>query len=308
MPYSHHSHSGQFCKHAVGTLEDVVQEAIKQGFEIYGLTEHVPRYRTEDLYPEEATLSLDDLTSQFDAFLAEAHRLQALYAEQITLLVGLETEYITPLDLDKLEQLLSRSSDKVEYLVGSIHHVGGVPIDFDQNTFNKALENSPFANNMESFLNSYFDAQLELFQRFHPEVIGHFDLCKLYNPSLSFASFPSAWEKAKRNIRYAVDYGALFELNAAALRKGWSSSYPAIDIVQVIQEYGGRFTLSDDSHGPHAVGLNYHRMADYMRHAEINELWVLERSKTKNIGGRYVHARKVEGDWRGHKFWTKGCS
>lgn len=53
MPHSHHSHSGQFCKHASGTLEDVVLEAIRQGFEMYGLTEHVPRYRVADLYPEE---------------------------------------------------------------------------------------------------------------------------------------------------------------------------------------------------------------------------------------------------------------
>jgi histidinol-phosphatase (PHP family) len=53
MPFSHHSHSGQFCKHGSGSLEDVVREAIRQGFEVYGLTEHVPRYRSEDLYPEE---------------------------------------------------------------------------------------------------------------------------------------------------------------------------------------------------------------------------------------------------------------
>ena len=53
MPFSHHSHSGQFCRHASGTLEQVVLEAIRQGFEVYGLTEHVPRYRLEDLYPEE---------------------------------------------------------------------------------------------------------------------------------------------------------------------------------------------------------------------------------------------------------------
>ena len=56
MPFSHHSHSGQFCKHAKGTLEDVVLEAMRQGFELYGLTEHVPRHRTEDLYPEEVRL------------------------------------------------------------------------------------------------------------------------------------------------------------------------------------------------------------------------------------------------------------
>ena len=53
MPYSHHSHSGQFCKHATGLLEDVVKEALDQGFEVYGLTEHVPRYQVKDLYPEE---------------------------------------------------------------------------------------------------------------------------------------------------------------------------------------------------------------------------------------------------------------
>lgn len=56
MPHSHHSHSGQFCKHASGLLEEVVHAAVQQGFELYGLTEHVPRYREEDMYPEEVRL------------------------------------------------------------------------------------------------------------------------------------------------------------------------------------------------------------------------------------------------------------
>jgi hypothetical protein len=56
MPHSHHSHSGQFCKHAIGLLEDVVKEALNQGFEVYGLTEHAPRYHVKDLYPEEVII------------------------------------------------------------------------------------------------------------------------------------------------------------------------------------------------------------------------------------------------------------
>jgi len=57
--HSHHSHSGQFCAHAKGTLEEVVQAAIKKGFTTFGLSEHVPRYRDQDLYPEEvSSLSL----------------------------------------------------------------------------------------------------------------------------------------------------------------------------------------------------------------------------------------------------------
>lgn len=51
--WSHHSHSGQFCAHARGTLEEVVTEAIRAGFSHYGLSEHVPRYQLDDLYPEE---------------------------------------------------------------------------------------------------------------------------------------------------------------------------------------------------------------------------------------------------------------
>jgi histidinol-phosphatase (PHP family) len=66
MPHSHHSHSGQFCKHASGQLEEVVLEAIRQGFQVYGLTEHAPRYRPRDLYPEEVCLDLQLLISLID--------------------------------------------------------------------------------------------------------------------------------------------------------------------------------------------------------------------------------------------------
>ena len=48
-------HSGQFCLHATGSLEEVVKSAIQKKFKILGLSEHVPRSRFEDLYPEEVS-------------------------------------------------------------------------------------------------------------------------------------------------------------------------------------------------------------------------------------------------------------
>jgi len=51
--HSHHSHSGQFCRHAKDDLENIVLRAIELGFETFGLSEHAPRYRLEDLFPEE---------------------------------------------------------------------------------------------------------------------------------------------------------------------------------------------------------------------------------------------------------------
>jgi histidinol-phosphatase (PHP family) len=176
------------------------------------------------------------LAHQFQCFLAEAHRLKHEYSSRITLLVGLETEYITPLDLNQLGNLLESYKGQIQYLVGSVHHVHGIPIDLNPETYQKALHHVEYDTDhltQENFLCSYFDAQMEAMTRFLPEVIGHFDLCRLWNPGLKFCDFPKAWDLMVRNIAFAINYGALFELNAAAFRKGWSSAYPGEDVVKV---------------------------------------------------------------------------
>ncbi|CAE6512047.1 unnamed protein product [Rhizoctonia solani] len=296
MKASHHSHSGQFCKHAVGTLEEVVKAAINGNFQVYGLTEHVPRYRVQDLYPEEMDITPSDLMDTFDKFIEEAHRLKTLYAAQITLLVGLETDYITTNDLDQLEALLNRHGDRIEYVVGSVHHCNGIPIDFDQPTFGRAVASFTSAQTVHieesdpneaqiAFLNEYLDAQFRLMERVHPEVIGHFDLCRLYTPKLALES---VWERIERNVRYAVEYGAAFELNAAAFRKGWDSAYPGREIVKFIQSLDGAFVLSDDSHGPAAVGLNYDRLSTYIEEMGITKVAWLEKAVIPNRADRFL--------------------
>lgn len=187
-------------------------------------------------------MALDALATQFDAFLAEAHRLKEQYVGDITLLVGLETEFITEDDLVGLETLLSKHGQRIEYLVGSVHHANSIPIDFDSATFERALDSFPVSQaageegkhqRMEALLCSYLDAQYALLRRFHPEIVGHIDLCRLYTPTLRFVDYPVAWDKLERNVKYAIDYGGLFELNAAALRKGWDASYPGEDVAKV---------------------------------------------------------------------------
>jgi histidinol-phosphatase (PHP family) len=59
MPFSHHSHSGQYCAHAHGNLADAVAKAHSVGFITFGLTEHMPRLLSSELYPEEIEVCLD---------------------------------------------------------------------------------------------------------------------------------------------------------------------------------------------------------------------------------------------------------
>lgn len=173
-------------------------------------------------------MAVEELSSAFDDYLHEARACQREYA-QLHLLVGLETDVIHSGSIGELQTLLDTRT--VDYVVGSVHHVNEIPIDFDQATFDQALKS--FNGNMTALLENYFDAQYDLIQAVQPEVIGHFDLCRLYQPNLQFQSLPSVWKKIERNINSAVQYGALFEVNAAAFRKGWCTAYPGLEVLQV---------------------------------------------------------------------------
>lgn len=63
MPFSHHSHSGQFCpSHAKNSLEEVIQTAIAKKMHVFCLSEHMPRAQ-EDAYPEEVSRFLSIYTT-----------------------------------------------------------------------------------------------------------------------------------------------------------------------------------------------------------------------------------------------------
>ncbi|GAA5957453.1 hypothetical protein JCM3765_001146 [Sporobolomyces pararoseus] len=307
MTISHHSHSGEFCLHAKGTLVEVVEEAIRKGFTTFGLSEHIPRYKLQHFYPEEAHLTVQDLKDTFSNYLIEANRLKTLYRNEIKLLVGLETEFIDQDSLSKLEKLLEIHSKDLDYIVGSVHHCDELPIDFDKEGFDKvlSLQSTPSSlSRFEKVFEKYFDNQYELIKRLKPEVIGHFDLVRLYYPELNFKQeFPKVWEKIERNIEIAIEYGALFELNASAFRKGWKTGYPGIDVFDAILERGGRFTLSDDSHGPQAVGLHYDLAYRYLKDRNVQQLWQLSTTGERREGGggneaefrRGTKAVRVEG-------------
>lgn len=204
-------------------------------------------------------VSLDELRDTFCAFVKEARRLQAVYADKISLLVGLETEFITEDDPDRLLQLISEVGG-VDYIVGSVHHANGVPIDFDEGTFRRALDScipdpgssadataADDESKWECLTLDYLEAQYALMTRVRPQVIGHFDLCRLYRPSYSFAERPEVWALVERNVKYAISYGALFEANAAAFRKGWESAYPGQEVVKVGCLCGAQRCLADQA-------------------------------------------------------------
>jgi histidinol-phosphatase (PHP family) len=180
-----------------------------------------------------------------------------------------------------MNQLASNAA--VDFFIGSVHHVHGIPIDYDKPMYETAREKAGGSD--ESLFEDYFDSQFEMLQAIKPKVVGHFDLIRLFSDEkdVDLKIMTGVWAKVVRNLRLIVEYKGLVEINTSGLRKGLKDPYPARSVVEEYLGMGGMLTLSDDSHGVAQVGTNYGRAFDYLESFGVKDLWTL---KGKEVGVR----------------------
>src|SRR5688572_12483035 len=268
----HGGHSGEFCGHAKGQLEDVVQAAIDAGFSTYGLSEHAPRFRREHLYPEEQHLDVGDLLDIFRRYVARASALRDRVSDRLELLIGFETEALPVADWpDKMRAL--RRSAPFDYIVGSVPSIGDSWIDLNVETSERvARENGGW----EALRCAYLDRRAELVQALRPEIVGHVDLIRRFEPP-EFRFSEHALEHAERVLEAARASGSALEVNAAPVRRGFGPAYPGPQVLARACEMGVAVTLGDDSHGPAGVGVGLDACLEAIARAGYREVHYLTR-------------------------------
>ncbi len=253
MPwFSYHGgHSGEFARHATGTLEEVVESAIRAGFSTYGVSEHAPRYRAEDLFPDESDLGVDDLVQMFEDYVERAVALRDRHADRIELLIGFETEVLPPEDWLPRMRALQSDHPEFDYVVGSVHHLDGASIDMHPKVTARVARE---VGGKEVLERLYFDQVAEMVDQLRPEIVGHFDLIRKFDgPGASFgAGTTKHIEGALEAIRSA---GAMLDVNAAPARRKLGPVYPLPPLLKRACEMEIPVTLGDDSHGPGDVGV-----------------------------------------------------
>lgn len=233
MPFSHHSHSGQFCPgHAVDSLETIVQNAVAKKFKLFALTEHMPRHE-QDFYPEEtkAGWTLQMHYENEASYFLEAQRLRNKYQSQVDILVGFESEWCGPRSLELIQRSLQNYA--YDFFMGSLHHVRGVPIDYDHDLYRHVRDQ--VGGTDQSLFAEYYDEQLTMLQALRPPVVGHIDLIRLLSaePNVKWTDMTDIWHKIIRNIDFIISYGGILEINTAAWRKGMQEPYPSSEICRV---------------------------------------------------------------------------
>jgi histidinol-phosphatase (PHP family) len=265
----HGGHSGQFCLHAKSTLDEVIQAYIAAGYSWVGITEHMPPLNDSVRYPDEAEqgLTAKALQEQFQRYFAEVRRLQLQYADRITLLCAFETETYLG-SASYVRELID--STHPDYIVGSVHHVGGIGIDVDRELYEEAKAK---AGSLEHLYCQYFDLQYAMLQELKPSVVGHFDLIRIFDDDyLDTLELPSVWSRIERNLGYIAEQGFIIDFNLRGFDKA-IEQYPSVPVLKLALQLGAIVVPGDDSHGVSSVGRNYERGLEVLKALGHNCQW-----------------------------------
>lgn len=249
----HGGHSGQFCQHAKDDLESIIKTYITQGFKWVGITEHIPPLSDAMRYPDEAEagLTVAFLQERFSEYFRLGRNLQKKYADQIEILLAFEIETYSG-SVEHVHELIK--CYQPDYLVGSLHHVGGIGIDYNREHYQQALTK---AGSIEQLYCNYFDEQFDMLQEYCPAVVAHFDLIRIYDPNyLSTLSNSMVVNKVDRNLDFIAEKKLIIDFNLRGFDKALEQ-YPSLPVLKKALSREIAIVPGDDSHGIDSVGRNY---------------------------------------------------
>jgi len=234
---NYHTHH-ELCKHAKGTAKDYVLEALNRGYKEIGFSDHAPSDYIQDTHPY---VRMD--TNQLDEYINDIKSQKVTYKNQITILTGLEVEYLNP-DLNYYKDLLH----KVDYLILGQHYVIKQESGQSQKTFE-----SSFALKEKKDILAYARKVKEAIETGYFDLVAHPDLYMC-----GYHTFDeTAVEAANIIIDASVKFDVPLEFNANGIRKGKIKTsdgthyqYPRIEFWKIAKSKNCKVMINSDCHEP----------------------------------------------------------
>lgn len=274
----HGGHSGDFCQHASDTLEEMLQAYVNKGYDMVGITEHMPPPDNRFRYPDEVAAGIEAkmMRIRFDRYFETARRLQKELLQTMRVWVGFETEWYDGA-LPLIQELIERHSP--DYIIGSLHHIGEIAFDYDEEHYMRATQ---IAGGLDELYQCYFDQQFEMIKSLSPALVGHFDLIRIHDPNYrERIAKPSIKPLIFRNLELIRERGLILDLNTRALMKGDEEFYPSRMIIDQAHLLGIPIVPGDDSHGVSSTGCGIEQAIHLLQSLGINTDW---EQLTKSLG------------------------
>lgn len=230
-----------------GHIEAYVESAAARGVTELGFTEHLYRcveaasvlgrfWEHPDTPDDVAALSQAmveaDLTLSLDDYVETVVRAKDA---GLPVKLGLEVDFF-PETIDAVGELLEPYP--WDYLIGSVHWIGGWAIDASHSVFEFERRG------IETAWDQYFALETQLAESGVVDVLAHVDVIKKYG--LRPDTDPEDWYRQVADA--AAASGTAVEVSSQGLRNPAKEVYPAPDFLRMFRESDVPITLASDAH------------------------------------------------------------
>jgi histidinol-phosphatase (PHP family) len=238
--------------------EDYIKEAINQGFNTLGFSDHSPvpfannfaiRYENLENYIQ-LILKLKDSCSRQNA------------NPGIEILLALEIDYI-PGITDPID--VYRKTSSFDYFFGSVHLVKNEDsgklwfIDGPDITIYDDGLKEIFSGDIRNAVTTYYRQVQEMILTQKPDIVGHMDKIKMYNRGRYFSE-DEPWyiRLVEETLDLIASAGCIVEVNTRGVYKKRSDAlFPGPEVLKRVRSRNIPVTITSDAHKPHELSLYF---------------------------------------------------
>ena len=256
IPYSDiHMHT-PLCRHAIGTPEEYVKQAIKVGLKEIGFSDHAPMVHRP---MPSVTMSFKELPS-YHAMIEDVRK---RYASQISVKIGIESDFL-PRYESKTKAVIDNYP--YDYVIGSVHFIDDWAFD------DPACYEYWKVHDVDEVYHKYYALLRQSAKTGFFQIIAHCDLPKKFGarPTVDLT------DEIKSTAQVFKDSGVAIEINTAGLRKPIAEMYPAFNCLKIYQKAGVPLVFGSDAHDPLDVGRDFDKAVDLAKSAGYTEYLVFK--------------------------------
>ncbi|WCM61593.1 histidinol-phosphatase HisJ [Paenibacillus polymyxa] len=263
MKIDYHTHHAR-CGHAIGSLEEYVQQGIRLGLDQLGLSDHMPllHVKPADYYPEMA-MPMEELPR----YVEECLELKERFKGQIDIRVGLEGDYIEGWERE-IEDIIT--AYPWDYVIGSVHFLG----EWDVTDF-RQVHHWEGKNVLEVY-RTYYDAVSKAAATGLYDIMGHLDVIKRFGYHPKSEEMEELRELERSALSAVARSGRAMELNASGLSKPCAEMFPSRRMLEEAFSLGIPLTVGSDAHDPAKLSEHLEKARALLYEVGYRELAVFQ--------------------------------
>lgn len=245
--HMHSSYSGD----SNTPMEEMIRQAIRAGMKQICFTEH------QDFdYPPSPDMPADFFMVNTDSYLYDLLRYKKQYADQITVLFGIELGLQPHLMKEHARYIKSYDFD---FVIGS-SHVCNRQDPYYPDFYEGRTE--------EEAYREYFSSILENIRKFKNfDVYGHLDYIVRYGPNkdkeYTYEKYKDIFDAI---LALLLENEKGLEINTGGFKNGLKEANPCTAILKRYRQLGGEIiTVGSDAHVPGYIGYEFDKAADILK-------------------------------------------